>query len=175
MKFRAGDEVMRTKAMRKGKTAVNMLWQPPDSVTEALQERAPKPPAGKAAKPASDALARDIAVEAELCNQFSGQIRRGGHDKDGAPQSFADLLSDMYGIGADLVHDLKARSDPSAIKERAEAFKSVARALPMLQAAESNARGLIANSKGDGKKVEDMTHAELRAMAKQIVDSTEDA
>lgn len=164
MTFRAGDEVMRNKALRKGKTAVNMLWKPPESMAEAIKERAPKPP---------DKTIAEVAIEAELCNQFSGQIRRGGKNKDGAPQSFADLLSDMYGIGADLVHDLKSRSDPSAIKERAEAFKSVARALPMLQAAESNARGLIANSKGDGKKVEDMTHAELRAMAKQIVDAGE--
>lgn len=164
IKFKAGDEVMRTKAMRKGKTAVNMLWKPPESVTEAIIERAPKP-AGSAK------LAREVAVEAELCNQFSGQIRRGGHAKDGTPQSFADLLSDMYSIGADLVHDLKARSDPSAIKERAEAFKSVARALPMLQAAEQNARGLIAGGKGGGKKVEDMTSQELKAMARQIVAS----
>lgn len=165
MKFRAGDEVMRQKAMRRGKTAVNMLWKPPESVAEALQDRAPKADAPQGA------IARSVNAEAEALRQFSGQIQRGGKDAHGAPQSFADLLSDMYGIGADLVHDLKSRSDPAAIKERAEAFKSVARALPMLQAAEANARGLIANSKGDGKKVEDMTHAELRAMARQIVDA----
>jgi hypothetical protein len=171
VKFRAGDEVMRNKALRKGKTAVNMLWKPPESIGEALQAKAPQPIPVKV----TDKAISEVAVEAELCKQFSNQIRRGGKDKDGAPQSFADLLSDMYGIGADLVNDLKERADPSAIKDRAEAFKSVARALPMLQAAESNARGLISNSTGDGKKVEDMTHAELRAMAKQIVDAGEGA
>lgn len=165
--FKAGDETMRLKAMRKGKTERNMLWKPPESITDSLKERAPKAP---------DIVDTVRAVQegAEVCKQFSEQIRRGGNDASGAPQSFADLLSDMYVIGADLVHDLKQRGDPSAIKDRAEAFKSVARALPMLQSAEMNAGKLLGASRGQpGKKVEDMTHAELRAIAKQIVGKKE--
>jgi hypothetical protein len=140
----------------------NMLWKPPESVAESLQKQAPKKPKAKSKEAVE--IVHTVEVEKNVAGLLSEQIRRGGKDEHGNDRSFADLLSDMYDIGGDLVADLKARADPTAIKERAEAFKSVARALPMLQAAERNARGLA----GD-KKAEDMTQAELKQYALKIM------
>ncbi len=90
---------------------------------------------------------------------FTNSIQRASSGR-----SFADLLSDLYAQADNLIADIASSGEP-AIK-RAEALKSVAKILPLLQAAERNAKTSI-----KGKAAEDMDAGELRELVKNILAS----
>lgn len=111
-----------------------------------------KPTALVTAQPGlTDALGRAAA------STFTNSVSRAS-----AGRSFSDLLSDLYAQADNLIADIASSGEPAV--KRAEALKSVAKILPLLQAAERNARTSI-----KGKAAEDMEAGELRDLVRAIL------
>lgn len=98
----------------------------------------------------ADALARSAA------SSFSDSVTRARPGR-----SFADILSDLYTQTDELLADVAASGEPPL--KRAEALKSIAKILPLLQQAERNARTTIKR-----KALEEMTDMEIEQLNKAL-------
>lgn len=127
------------------------------------RKRMIKPPSA----PKSNAAAqRGLAVTAQpglatalarsAASQFSDSITRAAEGRN-----FADILSDLYTQTDRLLAEISTSSEPAL--KRAEALKSIAKILPLLQQAERNARTRI-----KGKALEDLTDDELARLASRL-------
>lgn len=72
-------------------------------------------------------------------------------------RSSTDLISRLYTQIDNAIDEVEASSDP--VTKKVEALKSIAKTLPLLQAAEKSA-----NLKVRNKQIEDLTDAELEAL-----------
>jgi hypothetical protein len=96
------------------------------------------------------ALARSAAA------QFSNTVQRARTGR-----SYADILSDLYIQTDQVLADIATSGDPPL--KRAEALRTVAKILPLLQQAEKNARTSIKR-----KAIEQLTDAELDKYARAM-------